>query len=359
MADRWSSRNSNSSNSGVRAMFFPGHGQSIKRAVIGRGGVALGCLLLTTALVYAGRYGYYDSQNPGEPITLLNAFYFATVSLSTTGYGDIVPATPINRLISAVVITPLRVVFLIVLVGSTLEVLTKRTTAEYRENRWRKKVNHHTIIVGFGVKGRAAAQTLIDNGMDPEHILVISPVQAEVADATDLGCVGIIGDARRDDVLVRAAVSRAKRVIIAVDADDKSVLITLSVRRLAPTASIVASVREGRNSGILRQSGANSVITTAEAAGRLMGISLTSPTAGSIMEDLLDPGEGLEVCERAVTLGEAGVHVGELANQGEIVLAVIRHGQTYRFDEPNGRVLEAGDHIVAIRHIRSHRRPGH
>lgn len=335
-------------------MFFPRSGQPVKQAVLLRGGVALACLLLTTILVYLGRYGYYDSQNPGEPITFLNAFYFATVSLSTTGYGDIVPSTDITRFISAVLITPLRVVFLIVLVGSTLEVLTKRTTAEYRENRWRKKVKQHTVIVGFGVKGRAAAQTLIDNGTPPEQILVISPTQAEVADATELGCVGIIGDARRDDVLNRAMISRTERVIIAVDADDKSVLITLSVRRLAPQATIVASVREARNTGILRQSGANSVITTAEAAGRLMGISLTSPTAGSIMEDLLDPGEGLEVCERQVTLGEAGTHVGELADKGEIVLAVIRAGQTYRFDELQGRVLQADDHIVAIRHVREH-----
>jgi len=334
----------------MRAMFFPRSGQPIKRAVLVRGGVALGCLLLTTILVYLGRYGYYDSQNPGEPITWLNAFYFATVSLSTTGYGDIVPATAITRFISAALITPLRVIFLIVLVGSTLEVLTKRTTAEYRENRWRKKVNHHTVIIGFGVKGRAAAQTLIDNGIRPEQILVISPVHTEVADAAELGCVGITGDARRDDVLNRAVVSKADRVIIAVDADDKSVLITLSVRRMTPSASIVASVREARNTGILRQSGANSVITTAEAAGRLMGISLTSPTAGSIMEDLLDPGEGLEVCERTVTLAEVGTHVGELANQGEIVLAVIRAGQTYRFDDRESRVLESGDRIVAIRH---------
>ncbi len=316
-----------------------------------RGGIAVFCLVLTTMLVYLGRYGYSDTQNPGQPITLLDSFYFATVSLSTTGYGDIVPATPINRLISALIITPLRVVFLIVLVGSTLEVLTRRTTEQYREKRWRNKVQDHTIIVGFGVKGRSAAQALIDNGTSPDQIVVIAPDEAAIKDATAMGCIGIVGDGRRDDVLERASVSSAARAIVATDSDDKAVLMTLNIRRLAPQVAVVAAVRESQHAPVLRQSGANAVITTAEAAGRLMGISLISPTAGELMEDLLDPGHGLEFCERAVEPDEVGRHVGLLANRGEIVLAVKRGGAVLRFDELGDSVLEAADSVVVIRHV--------
>jgi len=340
-----------SDSSTVRDVFFPGHRSGLGNALLIRGGIALGCLFLATALVYIGRDGYTDSQNPGEPISLLNAFYFATVSLSTTGYGDIVPSSDLDRFISAVVITPLRIVFLIVLVGSTLEVLTKRTQAEYREKRWRKRVKNHTIVVGFGVKGKSAVGTLIDDGGDPHQIVVISPNASEIQDATTLGCTGIVGDARRDDILERAAVTRCARAIIAPDSDDKAVLITLNIRRLAPKATVVAAVREAQHVAVLRQSGANAVITTAEAAGRLMGISLVSPTAGSIMEDLLDPGEGLEVRERELQPHEVGLMVGDLADRGEIVLAVVRDGQVHRFDQPEARVLQDEDRIVAIRHI--------
>ena len=332
-------------------MRFPGPQSTVGRQVLIRGGIAVFCLVLTTMLVYLGRYGYSDSQDPGQPITLLDAFYFATVSLSTTGYGDIVPATPINRLISAVIITPLRVVFLIVLVGSTLEVLTRRTTEQYREKRWRNKVQDHTIIVGFGVKGRSAAQALIDNGTAPDQIVVIAPDEAAIKDATAMGCVGIIGDGRRDDVLERASVSSAARAIVATDSDDKAVLMTLNIRRLAPQVAVVAAVRESQHAPVLRQSGANAVITTAEAAGRLMGISLISPTAGELMEDLLDPGHGLEFCERTVEPDEVGRHVGLLANRGEIVLAVKRDGAVLRFDELGDSTLEANDSVVVIRHV--------
>lgn len=336
---------------GVKSVLFPGRRVTVGRQVLIRGSIAVFCLALTTALVYAGRNGYSDSQNPGQPITLLDSFYFATVSLSTTGYGDIVPATDANRLISALIITPLRVVFLIVLVGSTLEVLTRRTTEQYREKRWRSHVKDHTIIVGFGVKGRSATQALIDNGTHPDQIVVISPDPAAIDDANAMGCIGIVGDGRRDDVLERASVATSARAIVATDHDDKAVLMTLNIRRLAPQAAVVVAVRESQHAPVLRQSGANAVITTAEAAGRLMGISLISPVAGEMMEDLLDPGDGLEICERDVTAEEVGRHVGLLANRGEMVLAIKRGNAVVRFDEIGDGVLEGGDRVVTIRHV--------
>ena len=75
-------------------------------------------------------------------------------------------------------------------------------------------------------------------------------------------------------------------------------LATLTVRQLNPDAWIVSAVREQENAPLMKQSGANSVITSSDAVGRLLGLSSLSPTLGSVMEDLLTYGEGLEVAER-------------------------------------------------------------
>ena len=61
-----------------------------------RVGIALACLLITAVLVYAERDGYHDAN--GTPITMLDAIYYASVSLSTTGYGDIAPFSESARL---------------------------------------------------------------------------------------------------------------------------------------------------------------------------------------------------------------------------------------------------------------------
>ena len=66
-------------------------------------------------------------RRPGRPLSVLGSVHYATVTLPGIGYGDIVPVTTAARLVNTVVITPMRVMFLIVLVGTTLQVLTERT----------------------------------------------------------------------------------------------------------------------------------------------------------------------------------------------------------------------------------------
>lgn len=56
-----------------------------------------------------------------------------------------------------------------------------------------------------------------------------------------------------------------------------------------------AAAREEQNIAVLRQSGADVVIPTAEAAGRLLGMSIMSSAAGGVIEDLLQPVVGLQI----------------------------------------------------------------
>jgi voltage-gated potassium channel len=319
------------------------------RSIGVRIGVALLALAITTVIVYSEQ-GCYQDRGELTGLSWIDAFYYATVSLSTTGYGDITPVCESSRLVNALVITPLRFLFLIVLVGTTIEVLTRRTRQEFRSNRWRSKVNDHTVIVGYGVKGRSAAKGLVDAGTPPTQIVVVALDHLLVDEATRDGFVGVVGDGRREEVLRDAAIDRAARIIVATDEDDTSILVTLTARKLAPNATIVAAVRESQNTDILRQSGANTVIPTAESAGRLMSLSLMSRTAGEIMEDLLDSGRGLEVVERDATPDELGLAPQDLDAMGQIVLAVVRLGIAHRFDTDGIARLQQGDRLVVIRH---------
>jgi voltage-gated potassium channel len=112
---------------------------------------------------------------------------------------------------------------------------------------------------------------------------------------------------------------------------------------------LVASARESQNSAVLKQSGADVVIPTAESAGRMLGLSLASPVAGRIVEDLLEPREGLEIVERDITPSELGVSPESLQKYSDLVLAVIRDGVAHRFDEGGVTLLQQGDRIVVVR----------
>ena len=208
---------------------------------------ALLILAGTVALVYLDRSGYRDVNDPTGHVGFIDSFYYTTVTLSTTGYGDIAPVTDRARLVNAFVITPARIAFLVLLIGTTLEVLASQGREMFRVARWRKNMGQHVVIVGYGTKGRSAVETLVNNGQDRDGIVVVDPSPTAMSDAHADGLAVVSGDATRREVLRRAGAADASQVIITTNRDDSNVLATLTVRQLNPDAWIVAAVREHEN----------------------------------------------------------------------------------------------------------------
>jgi voltage-gated potassium channel len=312
--------------------------------------LALVILLGTVLIVYFDRAAYRDGNDPPNfGVGLVDAIYYTTVTLSTTGYGDIAPVAAHARLINAFVITPLRIAFLVLLIGTTLEVLASQGREIFRISRWRKRMTAHVVVIGYGTKGRAAVDTIVNNGLNRESIVVVDPGAAALQEAHADGLAVVTGDATRRDVLRRAGVAEADQVIITTNRDDSNVLATLTVRQLNPEVWIVAAVREQENVALMRQSGANSVITSSDAVGRLLGLSSLSPTLGQVMEDLLTYGEGLEVAERELIVSEVGKQPQQLPDQ---VIAVVRDEKVYRYFDPVVTQLARGDRLIVVRPAR-------
>ncbi|WP_104482776.1 potassium channel family protein [Actinokineospora auranticolor] len=303
-------------------------------------------LFAAVLLVYLDRDGYRDVNEDG--ISFLDAIYYATVSLSTTGYGDITPASDSARLINILVITPLRILFLIVLVGTTLAVLTERSRQAFKIQRWRSKVRDHVVVVGYGTKGRSAVSAVLSDGVEPSRIVVVDTDQAMLDAASLLGLVTVHGSGTRSDVLRVAGVPRAKSIVVAASRDDSAVLITLTAREMAPNAQIVAAVRETENVHLLRQSGANQVVVSSETAGRLLGMATHTPTVVDMVEDLITPDEGLAIAEREVEQTEVG---GSPRHLPDIVLGLVRAGKLYRVDSSEADAIESGDRLLYIRKV--------
>lgn len=203
----------------------------------------------------------------------------------------------------------------------------------------------HIVVVGFGTKGRSAIRTACAAGLRKDQVVVIDPSAKVVEAATAEGYEGVVGDATRSDVLRRAEVQRAGRIVIATQRDDTAVLVVLTARQLNPGAKIMAAVREEENAPLLKQSGADEVITSAGAAGRLLGLSVLSPAAGRVMEDLIQQGDGLDLVERPVTKAEAGLGPRDTA---DLVVSVVRGHRVLAYDDPAIGVLQLTDRLVSI-----------
>ncbi|MBS9373988.1 potassium channel family protein [Rhodococcus sp. B50] len=328
----------------VGVLRVPEEQTSPGRAIVRRIGYALAALTVAVIVVYLGRDGYRDAQD--TPLSLLDCIYYATVSLSTTGYGDITPLTPQARLINILVITPLRVFFLIVLVGTTLSALTESSRQAFKIQRWRRRTRSHTVVVGYGTKGRSAVDALLADGLAPSEIVVVDTDPVSLDIASRQGLVTVQGSATKSDVLQLAGARHAGSIIVAVNRDDTAVLVTLTARQLAPQARIAAAVREAENTHVLRQSGADTVVVSAETAGRLLGLAPATPTVVEMIEDLLTPEDGFAVSERDVEPHEVGLPPRELS---QIVLGVVRGGQLIRVDSPELGVVAAADRLLYLR----------
>jgi voltage-gated potassium channel len=315
------------------------------RALAVRVLMAVLLVLATVTVIYLDRAGYRDVNEDG--LTLLDCFYYAVVSLSTTGYGDITPVTPHARLVNVLFITPARVLFLIILVGTTLEVLTDQYRNTLRVGRWRRKLKDHVIICGYGTKGRAAVTALLENGHDKSRIVVVESREVAIRQASANGLVAIEGNATRSSVLNEADVKNCKAVIIATDSDEASVLISLTVRQLtAGQVRIIAAVREQENAALLKQSGAHHVIVSSATAGRLLGLTTTAPPLIDVVEDLLTPGQGMALAMRSAERNEVGANPRELKT---LVVALIRRGKVLPLGGEQTVTIETGDMLVYIR----------
>jgi len=308
--------------------------------------LASALLWLAVLIVYVNRAGYTDNGDPTGEVSLLDAVYYIGVTFSLTGYGDITPVSEVARLVNAFVITPLRIAFLVLLIGTTLQVAAAQGREIFRISRWRRTLNEHVVVVGYGTKGRSAIETLVKNGQSRDAIVVVDPDPTSIQEANTDGLTVVAGDATRRDVLRRAGVARASQVIITTDRDDSTVLTVLNTRQLNGTAYIVASVREGENVSLARQSGADAVVTSSDAVGRLLGLSAVSPALGSVIEDLLTSGHGLEVAERELMVPEVGKQPQHVQDQ---VLAVIRDRKVHRYFDPAVTQLARGDRLVVVR----------
>jgi voltage-gated potassium channel len=324
---------------------LPARTASPQVELLRRGLLALSLLVIIVGLVWFDRDSYTDSWD-GE-VTLIDAIYYATVTITTTGYGDITPVAPHARVLNAIVVTPLRIMFLVLLVGTTLEVLANQGRRMFQDGRWRKRMRNHVVVVGFGTKGRSAVETLEGNGINPAQVVIIDSRPYAINDANLRGYAAIEGDATRREILRRAEIIKAREVIITLDRDDSAILVMLTVRQLNPSAHVVVAVREDDNASLLRQSGANAVVTSSEAVGRLLGLSAVSPNLGTIIEDLLSSREGLEVGERQVTKAEVGKSPNDVV--GDRVIAVVRNKTLRRFYDPTVAKLEPGDQVVVVR----------
>jgi voltage-gated potassium channel len=327
------------------------------RALLRRAGLAVALIVVVAIILWIDRDGLRDNGHPGREMRFLDVFYFTVVSLTTVGYGDIVPVSDGGRLINAVFLTPIRIFLWALFLGTAYEVtlLRLRLREERRMRDLHDRLRDHVVVCGYGVKGRAIVSELTAHEEKPANIVVIDESEEAVAKAAKQGLVALRGDAASEALLNAASVQHAAWVLVAPNRDDAAVLICLTVRNLAPDVQIIASAREEENIKLLYRAGANLVVAPAVAGGRLMGSAVRQRVVPFYLEDMLAFGKGLSLSEHTVSEREAGRTASEIVTGPDhLVIGLARGDQRLHFNEVANQTLRAGDVIV---YLNAHEEP--
>jgi voltage-gated potassium channel len=277
-------------------------------AILRRLALAASLIVFSIAVIWLTRDGIRDHVQAGRPLGFVDALYFAVVSLTTLGYGDISPVTTEARLVNTFLLTPIRVFLWVLFLGTAYELTVLRL--QLREDRQMRELHdrlaEHVIVCGYGVKGRAILDELVAHGHPREQIVVIDPSEDAVQEASSDGVAAFRGDASSEALLQAAAIDKAAYVLAVPNRDDACVLICLTVRSLAPDVELIAAAREEENIKLLYGAGANLVIAPSVSGGRLIASAVRQHAVPHFLEDLLAFGDGLTVAEHVVASHEAG-----------------------------------------------------
>ncbi|MDF7774114.1 potassium channel family protein [Sphingomonas sp. AOB5] len=304
----------------------------------------LALLALAIGVHWIEREGLRD--NSDGHVSFLDIIYFTSISITTTGYGDIVPVSDSARMFDALIVTPIRIFVVLLFLGTAYNFVLKRTWEKWRMALIQQNLSGHIVVAGYGKTGSEAIDELIARGEKTSRFVVIDqdPEALEIAEAC--GCIVMHADATRDRVLEDARIAQAQSLIIAAGRDDTSILIILTARHLAPHLPISVIVKNEDNELPARAAGATTVVNPVSFAGLLLASSCTGPHLADYLTDLASIHGDVQLAERPVFPEEIGKPLSGIATG--LGLRVYRGGEHYDRKSPEAAALKAGDTIVEI-----------
>ena len=299
----------------------------------------IGVVLLTLWLDRAGLKDNIDGS-----ISFVDVVYFTAITITSVGYGDIVPVTDRAKLIDTFFITPIRLFVFLLFLGTAYDFLLRGWWAKRKMRMIQNNLHDHIVLVGYGRSGQQAAGELIARDVDRKRLVVIDLDKDVLEEAGRIGLATLQGDATRDAVLAAVKIERARALIIAAGRDDASVLIVLTARQHSKTVPISVTIRAADNEDLAHQAGATTVINPVSFSGLLLAGSTHGPHLAEYLSDLAGSGGRVSLHERPVAAAEVGLSLRDV--RPGVGLSVYRAGRAYGFETPEAARMEAGDVIV-------------
>jgi voltage-gated potassium channel len=227
-----------------------------------------------------------------------DAFWWVMVTISTVGYGDRVPVTPLGRIIA---------MFMMFVGVALLSVITATissifVTRKIREGKGLQeiKIKDHILLCGWNIQAEQILGTLERSNGHPSLLVLINQMQEEevtdiISRFSRLSIKFVRGDFTREVILNRANARFAQAAIILPESgapggkagDERTILATLSLKTVNPKIRVYAHITDRENISHLRKARADEVIVSDAYTGFLLANYIVSPGVPQLFEQLL------------------------------------------------------------------------
>lgn len=244
-------------------------------------GVLAAVALLNYLLVLAER------QSPDASIkTFAGALWYMIITLTTVGYGDLYPVTPLGKLIGYV--------FVFGSLG-VLGYLISTLTSNYHTMMEEKKLGFrgtsfqdHIIFIGWNDFSRMVADEIFHTN---KKMAIVTKKKDEIdLIYTQFGKENtfvLFADYNNLESLGKANVSKAAAVFISIPDDAQVLLYVLDFKKHYPKPQIVVSIENSKLKDTFKSAGVTYAIARNEIASKMVASYIFEPDVATLNYDLL------------------------------------------------------------------------
>ena len=295
-------------------------------------------VLFLVLLIGASSVGFYYLEGKPQDLDFFSGVWWTVVTLTTVGYGDLVPKSEAGRVLGILVMAA-GIGLVSTLTGSLASLIVERH-AKQRKGLLKVKLSDHVVILGWNSYGpnlvKALSRSLLEHG----SLVLVNDLppdaREELAFKLDLGdrLHFVFGNPTQENVLHRATPDTARLVYILIqegmspkDADQQSLYAALTLRSLAPKVLIYAEVALAENREHLLRAGVNETVIQGEVTSLLLGMLGANPSMWPFFQSLLGAREEGCLAYRTLSYEERKLSWGDflgrvIAETGILPLAL-------------------------------------
>lgn len=316
----------------------------------GRSPLALAAVVFGLVLLVASFGFYWIELRPAGKGGFFSALYWAVVTLTTVGYGDLTPSTFTGRILSMIVMGS-GVVLLSALSANLASLLVERQ-AQKRMGLLSVKLINHVVILGWNQLGTQLVRTLVEApGLESAHIVIVSELPQEERDELSYQlAIGhrlhfVHGNPAQKNVLAKAGVDQAKVVYIVAqenlppdEADQQSICAALTLRSLAPKVSCYGEAMLASNREHLMRAGINEILARGETGHHILGLMVATPSILPFFQNLIGLGSKGMLRYKRLTPDEKQQKWGALSQtertrNGTLPMALCKESKSFNLQD--------------------------